>query len=220
MPRPSIGRLAAILVPATLIVLLAGASAAKGKPGSTTNARTVCVDAGHGGSDPGATYRGMQEKTLTLDIAKRLRSLLVSNGYSVVLTRTGDASLSNSDRAAICNKGGADTVLSIHLNASSDPSADYFTVLFGKPHKDQAFADTIWSAYDLSSAAGNGSQPKTDPYQFASGLLLKANAPAALAETVFLSNPDEQRLLADGTGARQQEIAENLYAGLAAWYAR
>lgn len=59
--------------------------------------------------------------------------------------------------------------------------------------------------------------PKARPTQFASGLLLKITAPATLAETVFLSNPDEQRLLGDGSGTGQQDITPNLFNGLETW---
>jgi N-acetylmuramoyl-L-alanine amidase len=181
--------------------------------------RTVCLDPGHGGTDRGATYAGLPEKHLTLDIAQRLRSLLVDSGFAVVMTRTDDVTLSNTERATICNDGGADTVLSIHLNASTDSSVDYFKAFYGKRHKDQDFTQTIWSSYNLSSPTdSNAAVPKSPVARFASGVLLKTIAPATLAETVFLSHPDEQALLGDGTSIRQQEIAQELYDGLMAWY--
>ncbi len=201
-------------------LLLMPAAALAGKPGPTPQAKVVCVDAGHGGSDSGAAYDGMLEKDLTLDIAYRLKALLESSGYSVVLTRAGDESLGNTDRANICNAGRAGVVLSIHLNASSNPSIDYFKAFYGKQVKDAAFTQAIFDAYQLPNTSGTGVIQKSAPSQFASGLLLKTNAPATLAETVFLSNPDEQRLLSDGTGARQQAIAQELFKGVQAWYSR
>jgi len=110
-------------------------------------------------------------------------------------------------------------VLSIHLNASTDPSVDYFKAFYGKRHKDRDFSQTIWSSYNLSSPTdSNADLPQSSIAPFASGLLLKTTAPATLAETVFMSNPDEQRLLGDGTAARQQAITQDLYNGLMAWY--
>lgn len=210
----------ALLLGCLLAVALAAPAAAAKKPGPTPVSRTVCLDAGHGGTDPGAVQGGLLEKDLALVIAGRLRTLLENNGFNVVMTRTGDVTLGNTDRATICNNAGADSVLSIHLNASSDPTIDYFQAFYGKQNKDKAFTQTIHDAYHLASPTdSNTSLPKANPTQFASGLLLKTTAPAALAETVFLSNPDEQRLLSDGSGTRQQDIAENLYSGLAAWYA-
>jgi N-acetylmuramoyl-L-alanine amidase len=199
---------------------LAGTAAAGHGGGGTTTSHTVCVDAGHGGTDSGATYFGLQEKNLTLDIAMRLKTLLSGKGYNVVMTRTGDQTLGNTDRANICNTGGADTVLSIHLNAAGDPSVDYFKAFYGKQIKDRTFTQTIWDNYNLARPDGSGPLPKSGIAQFASGLLLKTNAPASLAETVFLSNPAEAQALADGTGARQQAIAQQLFNGVVAWYNR
>jgi N-acetylmuramoyl-L-alanine amidase len=74
-----------------------------------------------------------------------LQAVLLTNGYRVVMTRTSQTSvaLSNTDRANICNAqtaaGAPDTVLSIHLNASTNSSIDYFKAFFGKQIKDAAF---------------------------------------------------------------------------------
>ncbi len=203
-----------------LATLPMAGTAAAAHGGGTTIPHTVCVDAGHGGTDAGATYFGLKEKDLTLDIAGRLQALLGSKGYNVVMTRTGDQTLGNTDRATICNNGKADSVLSIHLNAASDPSVDYFKAFYGKQIKDRTFTQTIWNNYNLTRPDGTGPLQKSGIAQFASGLLLKTNAPASLAETVFLSNPAEAQALADGTGTRQQAIAEQLFNGLVAWYNR
>jgi N-acetylmuramoyl-L-alanine amidase len=156
--------------------------------------------------------------------------LLVAKGYGVVMTRTRQTSvaLSNTDRANICNAqttaGAPDTVLSIHLNASSNASIDYFKAFFGKQIKDSAFTQLISNNYALTSVVPNdldGMLDKNPPTQFASGLLLKTNAPACLAETVFLSNPNEQAALADtSSSGRRQQIAHQLFTGLVAWYTR
>src|SRR5690242_14425354 len=66
-------------------------------------AHSVCLDAGHGGTDAGAVYQSLQEKQGTLDIATRLQTLLQNAGYNVVMTRTSDITLSNLQRASICN---------------------------------------------------------------------------------------------------------------------
>ena len=110
-------------------------------------------------------------------------------------------------------------MLSIHLNATTgDPNVDYFQAFYGKQIKDAAFTQTIWNSYNLTLPNSAVPLPKHSPTQFASGLLLKTNAPACLAETVFLSNPAEQQALGNGTGARQQAIAQNLFNGIVEWY--
>ncbi len=227
---PSLIRRLTFLLIGIVLGLAAAPPAAAGKPGPLPPTRIVCVDAGHGIGDTGATYGRFEERELTLDIAERLQALLLANGYGVVMTRTSETSvaLSNTDRANICNAqtaaGAPDTVLSIHLNASTNPSIDYFKAFFGKQIKDAAFTQLISNNYALTSVVPNdpdGMLDKNPPTQFASGLLLKTNAPACLAETVFLSNPDEQAALADmSDSGRRQQIAQNLFHGLEAWYNR
>jgi len=81
--------------------------------------RKVVIDAGHGGKDPGAIGRsGVQEKSITLDIAKRLKGLLESKGIDVVLTRASDKFVSLNRRAEIANKSNADLFVSIHINSN------------------------------------------------------------------------------------------------------
>jgi N-acetylmuramoyl-L-alanine amidase len=180
-------------------------------PAQATTHR-VCVDAGHGGTDPGAVYKSLEEKNVTLDIATRLQTLLQNAGYTVVMTRTSDMTLDNSQRAAICNNAHAEVLTSIHLNASSDHSIDYTLGLYGKINKDQAFAKTVNSAMSGLGISNNGIS------HFADGMLLKAVMPATLAETVFISSDYEYGLLTDGTGKRQQQIAQLLLQGINTWF--
>jgi len=79
--------------------------------------RRVVLDAGHGGSDPGATTAQMMEKEITLDIGQRLRTLLEQNGFDVVVTRDTDRTIALRDRALLANDSKSDIFLSIHVNA-------------------------------------------------------------------------------------------------------
>jgi N-acetylmuramoyl-L-alanine amidase len=79
--------------------------------------RKVAIDAGHGGASLGTRAPlGLVEKELTLDIAQRLRSLLVADSFQVLMTREQDRSLSLEDRGLAANRAGADIFVSIHLN--------------------------------------------------------------------------------------------------------
>lgn len=82
----------------------------------------IFIDPGHGGSDPGATGNGLQEKTLTLQIALALRTILINEyeGVSLLLSRTSDQYVSLSDRTNAANSWGADFFLSIHINAGAE----------------------------------------------------------------------------------------------------
>jgi N-acetylmuramoyl-L-alanine amidase len=79
--------------------------------------RSVVIDPGHGGADPGATASGVAEKDVTLDVARRLRELLVAQKVVVSLTREGDKTLSLRDRVVLANSKKADLFVSIHVNS-------------------------------------------------------------------------------------------------------
>jgi N-acetylmuramoyl-L-alanine amidase len=84
----------------------------------------IVIDAGHGGHDPGAQIKGLNEADLTLDVALRLEKLLLEQaGVEVVLTRRGNTYVPLEERTAIANREEADLFLSIHANASDDPRA-------------------------------------------------------------------------------------------------
>lgn len=89
------------------------------KPGTFHLAvRRVIVDPGHGGSDPGAmTPSGTREKDLTLEIARALAAELRAASFVVMMTRTGDESISLQERASFANRAGGDLFLSIHVNS-------------------------------------------------------------------------------------------------------
>jgi N-acetylmuramoyl-L-alanine amidase len=84
----------------------------------------IVIDAGHGGHDPGAQVKGLDESELVLDVALRLEQLLLAQpGVEVVMTRRTDVFIPLEERTAIANREGADLFLSIHANASRSGKA-------------------------------------------------------------------------------------------------
>lgn len=81
--------------------------------------KLVWLDAGHGGSDPGAHYQNLYEKDITLKIAKRVGEIILNNYKDLIIkyTRITDIFVSLSDRAAMANKAGAEIFMSFHINA-------------------------------------------------------------------------------------------------------
>lgn len=78
----------------------------------------VVLDAGHGGAHQGtASDTGLLEKNITLDLAERTRALLEKRGVTVIMTRTGDETLSLKERATTANQQRGDIFVSIHLNS-------------------------------------------------------------------------------------------------------
>ncbi len=90
----------------------------------------VFIDPGHGGQDPGATFNGLVEKDIVLQISMRLVARLKKMGHECLVSRGGDYFVPLSQRADMSNQWKAQAFLSVHLNA--DPDAD----LPGMPEAD------------------------------------------------------------------------------------
>lgn len=83
------------------------------------NEKVVCIDAGHGGSDPGALGNGRQEKDDNLRLSLLVKALLEERGYTVVMTREDDSDVSLSERCKIANRERASLFVAIHRNSST-----------------------------------------------------------------------------------------------------
>ncbi|HSP16328.1 MAG TPA: N-acetylmuramoyl-L-alanine amidase [Thermoanaerobaculia bacterium] len=79
--------------------------------------RRVVLDFGHGGMDPGASFLGLAEKDVTLDIGRRLRTLLQASGFEVMVTRPDDRTIRLRERARLANDSRSDVFVSIHVNS-------------------------------------------------------------------------------------------------------
>jgi len=83
--------------------------------------RTLVIDPGHGGKDPGAIYGKLREKDIVLDISRRVRNLLLQDkSLKVYMTRNKDIFLPLEERTALANKYKADLFISIHANAAKN----------------------------------------------------------------------------------------------------
>ena len=85
--------------------------------------KTIVIDPGHGGKDPGAVSQARQEKQIVLNLSKTLRDILVKKGYNVRLTRETDVFLPLRKRTRFATSQKADLFISIHTNASTSRKA-------------------------------------------------------------------------------------------------
>jgi len=119
---------------------------------SFSGIRKVVIDAGHGGKDPGAIGKtGLNEKDVTLDIARRLDESLKARGVETVMTRSSDKFVPLSERVSITNNSGADIFISIHANANRARSLSGFEVY----HASQAVPDSQKAAAAAKAARFN-----------------------------------------------------------------
>ena len=111
------------------------------------NIRTIVIDPGHGGKDPGAQNpkEKINEKDLTLEVVKILEKNLRKQGFKVYLTRKNDSYPELADRPALARKRKADLFISIHFNSSSSESANgiesYAYTLLNQPSTSRKTAD-------------------------------------------------------------------------------
>ena len=136
------------------------------------------IDPGHGGKDPGTVHNGVIEREVTLDIAKRVGSILAGKGILVHYTRTDNTWVSLSTRSYMANQARADVLLSIHVNASPNENACGLETYF---------PDTASSSADAGKLAGlenaNGGH-KGDTGSPAASSSVRSQESRRLADTV------------------------------------
>ena len=146
-------------------------------------ARTVIViDPGHGGSDNGARWYGVAEKTLNLDVAKRVEAILRKRGFLVKMTRTSDTYVSLERRAAIANAYNKSVFISIHFNAHTNRSIKGIESFYISSRGKQ-LADTVQRRLSKRISTTDRGSKK---HHYA--VLTKTRCPAALVECGFISN--------------------------------
>jgi N-acetylmuramoyl-L-alanine amidase len=85
--------------------------------------KTIVIDPGHGGKDPGAVHKNIKEKDIVLKAAKKVAAKLKKNGYNIIMTRTEDVFIPLKDRTKIADSAKADLFVSIHCNAAPNKRA-------------------------------------------------------------------------------------------------
>lgn len=157
--------------------------------------RKFIVDAGHGGTDPGAV--GIDggaypnEEDFVLDVAQRLQAKLEAAGAEVVMTRESDTTVSNTSRRDLTNAEDPDAFLSIHCNSFSDSAAhgtETFWWLDGNS-QDQSLATFVQNRMMQAFGLTNRGVKQ------ANFTVIMSNPPASLAEMMFISNQAEFNLM-------------------------
>jgi N-acetylmuramoyl-L-alanine amidase len=168
---------------------------------------TVAIDAGHGGSNVGATSpTGSQEKALTLAIAQKLRRELELAGARVLMTREADVTVDNGDRVLRLRQLGPDLLVSVHVNSSGSAAVQgtstYYRYVAFRP-----LAQALYTEVRKTGLKGFGN---VGSFNF--NLNGPTEYPNALVETAFVSNPEDEKRLVDPQF--QQQLAERMRAGI------
>lgn len=185
----------------------AGSTLAVEIPEPSARGHVVAIDAGHGGREPGAIGpTGLVEKDVVLDIALRVREMLVRSGVRVVMTREADVFVDLTDRPRMAKRQGATVFVSIHANSSTRPSSSGSETYYLTPQS-RALAQMIQE--ELGRIPGLADRGiKTAGFL----VLRDSDMPAVLVEVAYLSNRDEEARLRQ-SGFRQR-LAEAVVRGI------
>lgn len=168
---------------------------------------TIVIDAGHGGSDPGAVFEGRQEKDDTLRLALAVGKILEENGQNVIYTRTTDVYQTPFQKATIANEAGADFFVSIHRNSS--PVAGQYsgveTLVYERSGIKEEMAENI--NRELEEAGFKNLGVKERP-----GLVVlrRTKMPAVLVEAGFINSGEDNRIFDENFEEVAQAIADGI----------
>ena len=182
----------------------------------------VCVDPGHGGTDPGKVgINGQLEKDINLAIAKKLKTYLEASDVTVVLTRdkdmglysSGDAHKKMADmrkRCQLIEEVKPDLVISIHQNSYHEEAIRGGQVFYYKTSvRGKKLAQILQERFDYVLGDANKRQAKANDNYY---LLLHVKEPIVIAECGFLSNREEAEKLE--TKEYQDRLAWTLHMGI------
>ena len=169
--------------------------------------KTIILDPGHGGDDPGAVSNsGIPEKSLTLQTAQRVGKLLREMGATVILTRDEDRRSNLKDVAEFANKTAADIFISIHFNSILMPKIAGTETYYYNPIS-KRFAEKMHEAVVRGIKRKDHGLHRTPFY-----VIKNTAVPSVLLEPVYLTNPEENDLAK--SPAFQEKLAESIVKGV------
>jgi len=207
------------------------------RAGAARPIKTIVLDPGHGGRDPGNKEGKRFEKTYTLQLAKEVRDLLTKAGFKVHLTRSWDTSVELNSRPALARQRGGDLFVSLHFNSADGPGA-------AAAKGAEVYCVTPANAYSTNDRGERGHR-ETQPgnrhdsrnvqlaYQIQKALVTRAGCedrgvkrarfavlryaemPAVLIEAAFMTNLADARKIYDP--AQRRVLAQSIADGIAAY---
>ena len=167
----------------------------------------IALDAGHGGSDPGAVYKGRQEKDDTLDLTLAVGDILKKNGIDVYYTRTTDEYETPFKKATDANNSGADLFVSIHRNSSENPNqySGVETLVYSDTGLKAEVARNINNQLEDAGFKNLGVDERKNLV-----VLKRTKMPAVLVEVGFINNDKDNYLFDEEFDSIAQAIADGI----------
>lgn len=184
----------------------------------SSSGKTVVIDAGHGGSDPGSLGKDSagntvaNEKDINLAIAQKLVNILKQQGINAVFTRDSDVYWTLDERTTFANKLNADLFVSIHCNAFTDTSVNGTLVMH---HTSNEYSSTgMLLANNILKYLPSALQTKDRGRMDGSSMYVirKANMPSVIVENAFITNESDRAKLTNAD--YQQKAAQAIANGI------
>lgn len=156
--------------------------------------KTVFLNPGHGGSDPGAVANGFKEKDLNLTIALSCRDELKRHGVRVVMGRETDVDRTSSQIIEACNFSGATLAVDIHNNAGKGDGAEVYFYSGGGTSEELAnaiLAEVVKLGQNSRGAKTQLNDDGSDYYYF----IRETNCPAVIVESAFVDNREDMKII-------------------------
>lgn len=191
-------------------VIAPQAQPAQPRPVTTQGERpstVIVIDAGHGGFDRGGiSGQRVPEKTMNLDVAQRLKAILIASGYRVVMTRDSDVFIPLGTRVAIANSYRDAIFVCVHFNSARRGSANGVETYF---YSSQSLPLASAIHYYV---AGGAPTPNRGVKRRGFYVLRRTTIPSVLVECGFLTNPTEAQYAQ--SVAYRQKLAEEIARGV------
>ena len=177
--------------------------------------KVIILDAGHGGTDPGATNGSRYESNDTLKLAMAVQTLLVAQGQTVIMTRTTDTYVSLAQRTTMANNAGADIFVSIHRNSFADATAKGTEVWV---YTTAGTVDEAAAGAVLEQLAAVGIQSNRGVKKGNYHVLRESKMTSMLVELGFISNAKDNELFDKHFDAYAEAITKGICTALGVVY--
>jgi len=172
----------------------------------------ICIDPGHGGSDPGAVGNGLYEDNINLDIGLRARTLMQADAATIVMTRTTDVYVTLQGRCDIANNAGANRFECTHCNAFDGTAHGTETFCYGSGSANSFDLRNKINPEMVAHMATYNRGLKTASFY----VLVNTNMPSILCEVAFIDNAADAAKL--GNATYRQEAARAYLHGTQSHY--
>lgn len=174
-------------------------------------AKTVFLNSGHGGSDPGACANGFKEKDLNLTITLACRDELKRHGVTVIMGRSTDVDRTSGQIIKACNSSGAELAIDIHNNAGGGDGAEVYYYSGGG--KSKTLANNILTYIKEIGQNSRGAKTRigsdgSDYYYF----IRETSMPAVIVECAFVDNRTDMKII--DTTAEQKKMGVAIAKGI------